>query len=478
MSLVKPPPDLRTFLTEWRESHPDHFLDITKPINCKFELTALQYGLWQAGRHPLIVAHQPRKVDGQPSRFRLITNLAASRELCASALGLGDPRQAAIEYARLAARPIPPVVVARTDAPVKEIVRQGDEINLLDFPVVWQHSADAGPYFTAAHVTTYDPDSGEDNTAIQRCWVREPGRTGIFPYPGSHNYRNMQKFWERGQKAPVVIWIGHHPAVVLGSQAKLGYPESHWPAVGSFLGQPMRLVASETFGDKLLVPAEAEIVVEGYVGANTEPEGPFGEFTGYTGGVKKAPLFEAVALTHRHDAIYHDYASGLPDMLVADNMALEAKIYAIVKTIAPEVQNVHIPISGRRFHAYIQLAPGTRPGVARDVIMAALSFRRVKHVFVVDADIDLFDEGQVWWAVATRSQWPRDLITVERLNGSALDPSLPETARGLSGKGGIDATLKPDASAEVSRLNAEVLASFKLEDWVSQDSLSRFPSTF
>ncbi len=473
-----PYPDLRTFLAQWRESRPDYFFDIEQPISCRFELTALQHKLWKVGRHPLIIAHRPRLIDGSESRFRLVTNLAASRELCATALGLGEPRRAAVEYARLAARPILPVIVSRDEAAVKEVVLNGAQINLLEFPVVWQHERDAGPYLTAAHVTTYDPDTGEDNTAIQRCWVKAERQTGIFPYPGSHNYRNMQKFWQRGEKAPIAVWIGHHPAVVLGSQAKLGYPESHWPSVGSFLGQPLRLVASENFGERLLVPAEAEIVLEGYVGATTEPEGPFGEFTGFTGDVKKAPLFEVTTVTHRHDAIYHDYASGLPDMLVADNMALEAKIYQIVKQIAPDVQNVHVPISGRRFHAYIQLAAGTKPGVARDVIMAALAFRRVKHVFVVDADIDIFDETQVWWAIATRSQWPRDLIVVERITGSALDPSLPEAASGLSGKGGIDATLKPDASGTVSRVPDEVMARLKLEDYLSPAQLAKFPTTF
>ncbi len=474
--MQEPYPDLRTFLAQWRESHPDFFLDIASPIECRFELTALQHKLWEVGRHPLIIAHQPRRIDGEISRFKVITNLAASRDLCAAALGLGEPRRAAVEYARLAARPIPPVIVSPQEAAVKEVILKGDEINLLEFPVIWQHERDAGPYFTAAHVSTYDPDTGEDNTAIQRCWVKAPHQTGIFPYPGSHNYRNMQKFWQRGEKAPVAIWIGHHPAVVLGSQAKLGYPESHWPSVGSFLGQPLRLVASENFGEKLLVPAEAEIVIEGYVGAETFPEGPFGEFTGFTGDIKNAPLLEVVTVTHRHDAIYHDYASGLPDMLVADNMALEAKIYQIVKQIAPDVQNVHVPISGRRMHAYIQLAPGTRYGVARDVIMAALSFRRVKHVFVVDADIDIFDEPQVWWAIATRSQWPRDLILVENISGSALDPSLPETAKGMSGKGGIDATLKPDASGTVSRVPGDVYARLKLEDFADYDQIMKFPT--
>ncbi len=473
-------PDLRSFLENWRTSHPDDFLDIEQPISTKHEVTALQYRLWEAGRHPLILAHQPIKCDGQPSPHRLITNLGASRDICAAALGISSPRKAALEYSRLAARPLPPEIIEKSAAPVKQVIDTGTAIDLMRFPITWQHERDAGPYLTAAHVTTYDPDTGEDNTAIQRCWVRERDLTGLFPYPGSHNYRNIQKFWQRGEDAPVAIWIGHHPAVVLATQAKLGYPESHWPAVGGFLGRSLRLVETETFGRTLLVPADAEIVIEGYVPCKQlEMEGPFGEFTSYTGGARNAPIVKITAITYRIDAIYHDYASGLPDMLVADNMALEAKIYDIVKPVAPDLQNVYVPISGRRFHAYLQLK-NPRIGEARDALTAALSFRRVKHAIALDADIDIFDEQQVLWAVATRSQWSRDLILIPGLSGSSLDPSLPDDGDGTTSKGAIDATLKPSGSASstASRIPAEVTERIRLEDFVSPEKLSRFPTTF
>jgi 2,5-furandicarboxylate decarboxylase 1 len=472
-------PDLRSFLAERGETHPHDFLHIEQPISLKHELTELQYKLWQAGKHPVILAHQPIRTDGTISPFRLITNMGASRDVCAAALRISNGRRAAIEYSKLAASPIAPVTVPKNAATVKEVIKSGAEVNILDFPIVWQHQRDAGPYLTAAHVTTYDPDSGIDNTAIQRAWVKAGNRTGLFPYPGSHNHRNIEKFWKKGKPAPVAMWIGHHPAIVLASQAKLGYPQSHWDSVGGFLGQPVRLVATETFGEQLLVPADAEIVIEGYVVQQLEDEGPFGEFTGWTGGIRPAPVFEVTCISHRKDAIYHDYASGLPDMLVADNMALEAKIFDIVKTVVPTVQNVHVPISGRRFHAYIQLG-AHKPSEARDALTAALSFRRVKHAIVVDSDIDIFDETQVWWAVATRSQWNKDLILLEGLSGSSLDPSLPDDGGGVSAKAGIDATLKPGQStgSTPSIIPTDIKQKVKLEDYVSVEALSKFPGTF
>jgi len=145
----------------------------------------------------------------------------------------------------------------------------------------------------------------------------------------------------------------------------------------------------------------------------------------------------------RRDPIYHDFGSGLADALVPDNLTMEGKLYAIVRTVAPSLVNVHVPVSGRRFHAYLQLAQPQR-GEARDALTAALAYRRTKAVIVVDDDVDIFSPDEVLWAVATRVQWSRDSFVIDGLSGSMLDPSLPAGASTAS-KIGIDATLPPPA---------------------------------
>ncbi len=128
-----------------------------------------------------------------------------------------------------------------------------------------------------------------------------------YPYPASHNARNLKKFWAKGEPCPVAFWIGHHPKVMLGAQAKIKYPESHWAAAGGLIGEPVRLVPSITHGDTIMVPADAEIVVEGFAPANVwEADGPFGEYTGYMGPQVAAPVCEVTCITRRKDAIYHD----------------------------------------------------------------------------------------------------------------------------------------------------------------------------
>lgn len=430
--------DLRSFLADAA----DALWELPGPVALRHELTALQHALDERREFPILMARQLSTLDGRPSPIPVVTNLTASRELTARALGIPDHRDTARWFASRTRSGIEPQVVARAEAPVQQVVLEGEQASLFQLPVLTQHDLEPGPYLTAAHATTFDPDSGVDNTAIQRCWVKAPRQMTYFPYPTTHNARNLRKFWARGEPCPVAFWIGHHPAVLLGTQAKLRYPESHWHAAGGVLGEALRVVPSVLHGERIMVPADAEIVIEGFAPPNVyAADGPFGEYTGYLGAQVQAPVFEVSCITMRRDAIYHDYASGLTDMLVPDNMAMEGKVYELVKAVAPSLLNVHVPTEGRRFHAYLQLRNPAR-GEARDALMAALAYRRLKTVVVVDEDVDLFSPESMLWAVATRVQWSRDSIIVDGLSGSSLDPSLPEGA-GTASKLGIDATLPP-----------------------------------
>lgn len=428
--------DLRSFL----EQAGDAVWRLGRDVELRHDLTALQHALDAAAQYPVIFANGLRSLDGAATEIPVVTNLTASRELTARALGIADARAAAAWFARRSATGIAPVVLPRADAPVQQKVWEGAQASLLRLPVLTQHELEPGPYLTAAHATTYDPDSGIDNTAIQRCWVKSARQMSWFPYPTTHNMRNLRKFWARGEPCPVAFWIGHHPAVLLGTQAKLRYPESHWSAAGGVLGEPLRLVPSVMHGERIMVPADAEIVIEGFAPPNVlAPDGPFGEFTGYLGAQVQAPVVEVSCITMRRDAIYHDYGSGLTDMLVPDNMAMEGKLFQLVKAVAPSLENVHVPTEGRRFHAYLQLRDPA-PGETRDALIAALSYRRVKTVVAVDTDIDMFSQQSMLWAIATRVQWSRDSIVIDGLSGSNLDPSLDVNV-GTASKIGIDATL-------------------------------------
>jgi UbiD family decarboxylase len=432
------PLSLRSFL----DSVPEAILRLGEPIATRHAITALQHVLGEDGRHPILVVERPVLADGTTGAMPVVTNLGASRELLARALGWPSHREAAQRYAAAAGGGIDPLVVGGEGAPVQAMILKGEAADLTRLPALTQHSLDPGPYLTAAYATTVDPETGIDNTAIQRCWIKQPRRMSWFPYPASHNRQNLRKYWAKGEPCPVAFWIGHHPAILMGAQAKLGYPESHWRAAGGLAREPVRLVPSLSFGARLRVPADAEIVIEGVAPPDLlEADGPFGEYTSYSGPQVVAPVCEVLCITHRRDALYHDYGSGLADALVADNLVNEGKLFAAIRRAAPSLANVHVPFSGRRFHAYLQLAD-PRPGEARAALAAALEDRRVKLAIALDADIDLFDEARVLWAVATRVQWHRDTWVAAGLPGSSLDPSWSAGATTTS-KIAIDATLPP-----------------------------------
>jgi UbiD family decarboxylase len=414
---------------------------VSAPISVVQEITALQHLLSQAGRYPALLVERPRLADGTPAAMPVVTNLFASRERVAALMGLSDHRRAAAAFARLAATPKAPVFASQ--APVQEVIERDPDLRRL--PALRQHELDLGHYITAGHCITLDPESGVDNVSVQRCAVRGPRSLTFYPYPSSHNARNLAKWEARGERCPFALWIGHHPKVVLGAQAKLAHPESHWGAAGGIAGESVRLVPSITHGERLRVPADAEIVVEGFVPPGVRvADGPFAEYTGYVGVQTAAHAVEVTAVTHRGNALYADFGAGLEDHLVPESLAMEGRIYAMLKALAPSLENVHVPFSGRRFHAYLQFRDPDR-GEVRDALAAALGYRRLRTAIAVDEDIDLFDERQVLWALATRVQWHRDAMRIDGLTHPNLDPSLPPGASTIT-KLGVDATL-PSAPA-------------------------------
>lgn len=415
------------------------------PLSVVQEITALQHLLSDAGRYPALLIERPRLAGGKLSAMPVVTNLFASRARVAALLGLDDHRRAGAAFARLAGTPRAPIHVARPEAPVQEVIEQGGHADLTRLPALRQHELDAGHYITAGHCTTLDPQTGVDNVSVQRCWVRGPRSLTFYPYPSSHNARNLAAWEARGEPCPFALWIGHHPKVVLGAQAKLSHPESHWGAAGGIAGEPVRLVPSVTHGARLKVPADAEIVIEGFVPPGVRvADGPFAEYTGYVGVQTASHVVEVTAITRRGDALYTDFGAGLEDHLVPESMAMEGRLFAMLKPIAPSLRNVHIPFSGRRFHAYLQFENPDR-GEVRDALAAALAYRRLRTAIAVDEDIDVFEEREVLWAVATRVQWHRDAMRIDGLTNPNLDPSLPPGASTIT-KLGIDATLPPAAA--------------------------------
>lgn len=452
--------DLRSFLKEWEETHPEDLLRIKEEINPKFEVSGILAKLEKEDKYPLVILERVGNLKGRLSHYPVVTNLFAHRERAAVAVGT-SPRRVALDFSQREFNGVAPVKVSAGRAPVKQIVKRGREVDLGDFPVLTHHTKDSGAYITGGVMTCKDPDTGVYNLAIQRMEIKGRAKTGVYMYKASHNAYIYRKYERMGKPMPVAVTIGHHPAFGIGSQSTVAYGESEYDIIGGLMGEPVQLTESASWGKDFLIPARAEIVLEGVVRPKVrEPEAPFGEFTGYYGPQIDNSVIEFCALNRRADAYYHDIFVGHPDNVIPGGFAIEAGIYRAVKAVVPGVTNVHMPLSGCcRFYAYVQMKKELE-GEGLSALTALPVKHSVKHLIVVDDDIDIFDEKEVWWAIATRTQWDKDIRIIPGMKGVALDPS---SVDGISAKVVIDATKPAPPAVFAERLDIPEKALKKAE---------------
>src|SRR5258708_6356054 len=270
-----------------------------------------------------------------------------------------------------------------------------------------------------------------------------------------HSRRRMFEYQRRseaqGRALPCAIVLGLHPLVSMGS---LAYPPpdvGKFAVVGGLLGEPLEIAPCTTI--ELQVPAAAEIVIEGEIPPTVrEPEGPFGEFTGYFSRRSTEHVFVAKAIALREKPWFQSIGSGRAgDHITTLGLIREAEITNALARVIPNVRGVHVPLSGTSsFTAYVAIRQ-SRPGEAKHVIPIVLGVDHyLKLVIVVDDDIDVFDESAVWWPVATRMQADRDLVVISRSLGAMLDPSADDRA--------VTATLGLAATRPFGQPIAESLA--------------------
>lgn len=470
--------DFRSFLRDYRQAYPQDFVEIDRSVKCALEINAVIVQFEKLQKFPLLKFNQPETLSGNLSPFPVVANTLGDRRKLAFAIG-STFRNVGLDWTRLASQPgADPVVVPRSEAPNKYAVYMGDEVDLGKFPAVHHFPMDPGAYVTSGMFTCYDPETWTDNCALHRGYFAGPREIRVFLSANTHNLFNLQAHERRGEPMKCAFWFGHHPSVLMGGHTKRGYPGSHYEAAANVLGQPLRLTPSETLGDDFLVPAEAEFVIEGIIQpGHWAPEGPFGEYPRYYGPQVLSPVMDVTAVTHRENALWDTISAGVN--VAYSGVKQEQTVYQAVKRVVPQVTTVHCPESGRGcFHAYIQLKK-THDGQPKDAIMAALSAPggRTKHAIVVDDDIDVFDERAVLWAVATRSQWDRDLLVMPGCSGPPLDPS--NRAPALTAKGGIDATKPARARSFAMTLTVppEVTEQVRLDKLLTREVLAAIPES-
>lgn len=424
---------LRGFLSMVERLYPAEILRITEPVARDFDTTSIIFELERVGKSPVVIFEN---VGG--SKMPVITNVAANRELLAACIG-ASVKDLPTAFRERCQNPIPCELVR--DAAFNEIILEGDQIDLTALPIPKQFSVDAAPYITAGQITARDPVTGVDTTGFHRLMLKGKNKLGVSLHSRRRMFEYHRRAEERGQNLPVAITLGVHPIHYMGSMTYAYAPNVRkFEIIGGLFQEPYRLAACGDEG--LQVPAGAEIVIEGEILAGErEPEGPFGEFTGYASHRSTQNVFIAKRVRMRRDAYFHSVVSGMAkDHILISCITREGEILNALKRNLPNVIAVHVPHTTCGAFMAIVSMKKTAPGEPQMAVMSALGTELyTKYVIVVDEDVDIFDMNDVMWAIATRVHAEKDIMLIPGVKSAIIDPTSDPKTFTIT-KMGIDAT--------------------------------------
>jgi 4-hydroxy-3-polyprenylbenzoate decarboxylase len=332
---------------------------------------------------------------------------------------------------------IEPVTVEKSAAPCKDVVLLDKQADLGLFPWVRNNPADAGQYISAGSVIMHDPELGR-NVGTYRMQVKGPRRAGVYFTNQSHGYKFMERAMGRGQdRVAASIAIGIDPISWMMSSTRLAdIGEDEFALAGGFRGKPVQLVKSET--NDILVPAQAEFILEGDISTEMEEEGPYGEMMGYIGKKTYAFTIDIKAITHRRSPWVYNLWPGMAGAYLT--LPWEVAHFARLKKIMPHLQKIYTPPDSPS--VVIVCIDKHLPGEGIEMGTLILGYRMIgfskKVVIVVDKDVDPTDMSRVMHAMGTRWQPHTASLIVPQTIHIPIDPSCREMF--LSGKIVIDAT--------------------------------------
>lgn len=435
---------LRSFLDSLKE---DEIIRVRDPINLDYVPTAMVMEMERRKQFPVLYLEQPAGFD-----MPVVANLFAERSRIARMAGASSPAGFNDAWMHAEENPISPIVI--DDGPVQEVIITGDDVDVAPLPISRHFAQDAGRYIGSGILICKDPDKGIRNLSYQRLQLKDRNRFGASLHSRGHIWEHLLRCQEIGQNLEVAVVLGAHPAVHLAAGAKVGKDVDELDIAGGLLGQPVELVKCRTIDVE--VPANAEIVLEGEILADVqEDEGPYGEYTGYSTFRSTRNVFVVKAITRRANPIFLDVIPGYSaEHLLLGRAAKEAHVYQRLQEVIPNMVALNYPKSGTHFHAYMSLKK-TAEGQARHALMLLFGLDSyIKLAVALDDDVDIFNEEEVLWALATRFQADTDLFVVPKVFCNRLDPSAVD---GMSAKLGLDATAPLDWDVERTSLPEEAV---------------------
>jgi 4-hydroxy-3-polyprenylbenzoate decarboxylase len=366
---------------------------------------------------------------------RLFTNGTGTRERVCRFLSVPEKtsyRDLVPIFKDRFSKPVEPLTIDR--GPVKANIVKRDAIDLFQLPVPKWNPLDGGRYvLTSASIVTKDPDTGVFNVGTYRGMISTQRTIGVLLAMTQGWGKHFSKYKNRGQEMPVAVVIGWDQTLFVAASTPVNYPE--YEMAGSLRGAPVELVRCET--SDLLVPASAEIVIEGFISPDPktyEPEGPFSEYPGYYAG-RKTPkhAIRVECITHRDDPIFHGCLTGASPGRTNEATTWTPATFSAMAWLyleqagVPNIMGVWrgkwpelIRVQIRKSHR------GHAQQVAAALWGCSLGNYAAKHVIVVDDDIDIFDWEAIEWALCYRlNAGLGDISLFPGTSGSMLDPSVP-----------------------------------------------------
>ena len=402
----------RSFINQLKES--GKLVEIPQPVSPRFEASRI------AKTTPAPVLFH--NVSGS----KVIMNLLGSRDEMASMLGV--PKEEIIK--KLSEVYPEGTVKLVSESPTMEVVE--DQVDLTKLPILTHFEKDGAPYITAGIIVSeYE---GIMNASIHRLMLVGKDKFAVRLVPPRHTYILHKKAAEKGKPLPVAIVLGCDPKIIYATSTRVPVGKE-FEYAAALRGAPIELFECS---NGVKVP-HAEIVLEGYISSVEKiDEGPFVDITGTYDAVRKEPIANITRIIHRKDPIYHGILPAGPEHLLMMGMPYEPRIYRAVGEVTT-VRNVVLTEGGCCYlHAVIQIDKQTE-GDGKNAMMAAFAAHTsLKHLVVVDDDINIFDPKDIDFAIATRVKGDIDILIIPNVRGSSLDPrGAPD---GTTTKVGIDAT--------------------------------------
>jgi len=422
----------------------NEIIRIRAPLD--FVPAALAFELEQTDPQPVIYV-EPEDPAGVP----VVRNLFADRNRIARITGC-EPQNFSLAWAKALSTPLSPRQVL--SGPVQEQQFSASNVDCTTLPISRQFVEDAGRYVNSGIFVCKDPDTGVRNLSFARMLLKGPRHFGV-------NLGSRGDLWEhhgraaaRGRNLEVAVVIGAPPAVYIAASAKVAMEVDEYEIAGSLLGKPLELVRCKSVD--IEVPADAEFVLEGEILAlEREDEGPMAEYSGYSSPRSTRNVFVVNALTHRRQPIYLDITPGASsEHLLLLTTARHARNFIRMKEMIPGLKAMNFPRSGISFHAYVSIKKMAEGEARRALALLFGLDPYVKLAIIVDEDIDVFDEEEVLWALATRFQADADAFVITKVLCNRGDPSAFE---GMSAKLGLDATVPAGWQERRAAVSAEAL---------------------